>query len=106
MLFQNLIANAVKFRGPAPPEIAIGAAAAGPAWEFSVTDNGIGIEPRYAERVFDFGRRLHNDDEIPGTGIGLTVCKTVVERHGGRLWVEPVPGGGSSFRFTLPASRS
>ena len=105
-LFQNLIANAVKFRGAAPPEIVVGASAEGAAWEFSVTDNGIGIDRRFAERVFDFGRRLHNDDEIPGTGIGLTVCKTVVERHGGRIWVEPVPGGGSSFRFTLPASRS
>jgi PAS domain S-box-containing protein len=105
-LFQNLIANAVKFRGPSPPRIVIAAAPAGAAWEFSVTDNGLGIEREYADRVFDFGRRLHNDDEIPGTGIGLTVCKTVVERHGGRIWVEPAPGGGSAFRFTLPASRS
>jgi PAS domain S-box-containing protein len=103
-LFQNLIANAVKFRGDAPPEIAIAARSAGEEWEFTVADNGIGIEPEYAERVFEFGRRLHNDDEIPGTGIGLTVCKTVVERHGGRIWVEPSPDGGSRFHFTLPAS--
>jgi PAS domain S-box-containing protein len=103
-LFQNLIANAVKFRGEAAPQIAITAHAADGAWKFTVADNGIGIEPEYAERVFEFGRRLHNDDEIPGTGIGLTVCKTVVERHGGRIWVAPSPGGGSAFHFTLPAA--
>jgi PAS domain S-box-containing protein len=102
-LFQNLIANAVKFRGDAPPAIAIAAAQADGRWEFTVADNGIGIEPEYAERVFEFGRRLHGDSDFPGTGIGLTVCKTVVERHGGRIWVEPAAGGGSSFRFTLPA---
>jgi PAS domain S-box-containing protein len=105
-LFQNLIANAVKFRGAAAPEIAIGARRIGDEWELAISDNGIGIEREYAERVFDFGRRLHNDEEIPGTGIGLTVCKTVVERHGGRIWIEPAPGGGSRFQFTLPASRS
>ncbi len=103
-LFQNLIANAVKFRGETPPEIAIDARAAGDGWEFTVADNGIGIEPEHAEQVFEFGRRLHNADEFPGTGIGLTVCKTVVERHGGRIWVEAPPGGGSRFHFTLPGS--
>jgi PAS domain S-box-containing protein len=104
-LFQNLIANAVKFRGDAPPEIAIAAAESDGGWEFTVADNGIGIEPEYAERVFEFGRRLHGDDDFPGTGIGLTVCKTVVERHGGRIWVEPAEGGiGSRFRFTLPTA--
>jgi PAS domain S-box-containing protein len=102
-LFQNLIANAVKFRAEAAPEIAIDARAGGETWEFTVADNGIGIEPEYADRVFDFGRRLHNDDQFPGTGIGLTVCKTVVERHGGRIWVEPSPQGGSRFHFSLPA---
>jgi PAS domain S-box-containing protein len=105
-LFQNLIANAVKFRGDAAPAIVVGARRAGDDWEFSVTDNGIGIDREYADRVFDFGQRLHSADEIPGTGIGLTVCKAVVERHGGHIWVEPAPGGGSRFRFTLPASRS
>jgi PAS domain S-box-containing protein len=104
-LFQNLIANAVKFRGDAPPEIEIAAHPAGGTWEFTVADNGIGIEPEHAERVFEFGRRLHNDEKFPGTGIGLTVCKTVVERHGGRIWVEPSPGGGSRFHFTLPAAQ-
>ena len=103
-LFQNLIANAIKFRGEEPPEIAITARAVGAEWDFAVADNGIGIDPAFADRVFEFGRRLHNDDGIPGTGIGLTVCKTVVERHGGRIWVEPSPDGGSRFHFTLPAS--
>jgi len=103
-LFQNLIGNAIKFRGEQLPEIAIAASAAGEEWEFTVADNGIGIDTQYAERVFEFGRRLHNEDEFPGTGIGLTVCKTVVERHGGRIWVEPSPDGGSRFHFTLPAS--
>ena len=105
-LFQNLLANAVKFRGDAPPRIVVGARRIGADWEFAVTDNGIGIDPAYVGRVFDFGQRLHNDAEIPGTGIGLTVCKTVVERHGGHIWVEPAPDGGSRFVFTLPASRS
>jgi PAS domain S-box-containing protein len=103
-LFQNLIANAVKFRAETPPEIAIAARSVGGAWEFTIADNGIGIEPEFAERVFDFGRRLHSDAEFPGTGIGLTVCKTAVERHGGRIWVEPSADGGSRFHFTLPAS--
>jgi PAS domain S-box-containing protein len=105
-LFQNLIANAVKFRrDEESPAIAISARAADGEWEFTVADNGIGIEPEYAERVFEFGRRLHGDDSFPGTGIGLTVCKTVVERHGGRIWVEPAaPGPGSAFHFTLPTS--
>jgi PAS domain S-box-containing protein len=107
-LFQNLLANAVKFRGDAPPVIVVGAEAPdrdGGMWTFSVTDNGIGIEQEYADRVFEFGRRLHSG-AIPGSGIGLTVCKTVVERHGGRIWVEPAPGGGSRFRFTLPEARA
>jgi PAS domain S-box-containing protein len=102
-LFQNLIANAVKFRGDAATAIAIRADETKDGWEFTVADNGIGIEPEYAERVFEFGRRLHGEDRFPGTGIGLTVCKTVVERHGGRIWVEPAVGGGSRFHFTLPA---
>jgi PAS domain S-box-containing protein len=103
-LFQNLIANAVKFRGADPPVIAIDAVETDGGWEFTVADNGIGIGPEYAERVFEFGRRLHGDEEFPGTGIGLTVCKEVVERHGGRIWVEPGEAGrGSRFRFTLPS---
>ena len=69
-----------------------------------MADNGVGIESEHAQRVFDFGHRLHSDDDVPGTGIGLTVCKTVVERHGGRIWVQPRPGGGARFHFTLPTS--
>ena len=105
-LFQNLIANAVKFRGEVAPVIAVAAEPADDGmWAFSVTDNGIGIEQEYADGVFEFGRRLHSG-AIPGSGIGLTVCKTVVERHGGRIRVEPAPGGGSRFWFTLPAARA
>ena len=70
-----------------------------------MADNGIGIAPADAERIFGFGDRLHSDDAIGGTGIGLAICKTVAERHGGRIWVEPAPGGGSAFRFTLPPAR-
>jgi len=102
-LVQNLLGNALKFRGEAPPVIAIDAERAeGGDWVVTVADNGIGIAPEYAERVFGFGDRLHTHDDIAGTGIGLAVCKTVVERHGGRIWVEPAHGGGSAFRFTLP----
>ena len=102
-LFQNLIANAIKFRGDAPPAIAISARRTAGDWEFTVADNGIGIEPEYAERVFEFGRRLHGASDFPGTGIGLTVCKTVVERHGGRIWVSrprrsPAAASGSRCR--------
>jgi PAS domain S-box-containing protein len=102
-LFQNLIENAVKFRAATPPEIAVSARRRDAEWEFTVADNGVGIDPRHAELVFDFGQRLHSDDDVPGTGIGLTVCKTVVERHGGRIWVEPDAARGCRFRFTLPA---
>jgi light-regulated signal transduction histidine kinase (bacteriophytochrome) len=105
-LVQNLLGNALKFRDAAAPVIAVDAEPEpGGGWRITVADNGIGIEPGYAERVFGFGERLHTQDEIAGTGIGLAVCKTVVERHGGRIWVEPAPGGGSAFRFTLPAAR-
>jgi PAS domain S-box-containing protein len=103
-LFQNLIANAVKFRAEARPEITVRARPRARDWEFTIADNGIGIEPDFAEQVFDFGQRLHSDDAIPGSGIGLTVCKAVVERHGGQIWVEPSSAGGSRFHFTLPAT--
>ncbi|HEX8203479.1 MAG TPA: ATP-binding protein, partial [Isosphaeraceae bacterium] len=102
-LFQNLISNAIKFRGPDPPRIAVEARRRGPAWVFSVCDNGIGIDPRHVERIFLIFQRLHSRAEYPGTGIGLALCKRIVERHGGRIWVDSRPGRGSSFVFTLPA---
>lgn len=103
-LLQNLIGNAIKFRGAAPPQVSVRARAEGDAWwHLSVNDNGIGIEPAYFERVFVLFQRLHSRSAYPGTGIGLALCKRIVERHGGRIWVESQPGSGSSFHFTLPA---
>ncbi len=101
-LFQNLIGNALKFHGEQPPSIHVSARPAGEMWEFSVTDNGIGMDMRYSERIFMVFQRLHARHEYPGTGIGLAICRKIVGRHGGRIWVESQPGKGSAFRFTLP----
>jgi light-regulated signal transduction histidine kinase (bacteriophytochrome) len=102
-LFQNLIANAIKFAGDKPPRVSIWAAEVPGGWRFTIRDNGIGIDRADAERIFGMFTRLHASERYPGTGVGLAVCQRIVEAHGGRIWVEPSPAGGSQFMFTLAA---
>jgi light-regulated signal transduction histidine kinase (bacteriophytochrome) len=101
-LFQNLIGNAIKFHSDARPRVHISAEREQDAWRFAVEDNGIGIDPQYADRIFTIFQRLHGSDKYKGTGIGLAVCKRIVERHGGRIWFESQPGEGTTFYFTIP----
>jgi len=102
-LLQNLIGNSIKFRSVRPPEVRVEAGRRGREWVVSVRDNGVGFERQYADRIFVIFQRLHTRGEYAGTGIGLAVCKKIVERHGGRIWAESEPGEGSTFYFTLPA---
>jgi PAS domain S-box-containing protein len=102
-VFQNLLVNALKFRGDASPVIEVNAARGPGEWILTVRDNGPGVSERNRERVFDLFARGHSEDAAPGNGLGLAVCRKVVELHGGRIWVEPAPGGGSAFRLSLPA---
>jgi light-regulated signal transduction histidine kinase (bacteriophytochrome) len=101
IVFRSLIANACKFRGDAAPQIHIGAAHQASDWIFSLKDNGLGFDPAYAERIFRPFERL-NGKQYPGSGLGLTLARKIIERHGGRMWAESEPGGGSTFLFTLP----
>jgi light-regulated signal transduction histidine kinase (bacteriophytochrome) len=102
-LLQNLITNAIKFHGDHPPRIQLAARQEGREWVISVRDEGIGFDPEYAEGIFKVFKRLHAQGEYPGTGIGLAICKRIVERHGGRIWAESEPDRGSTFYFTIPA---
>jgi PAS domain S-box-containing protein len=105
LVFQNLIGNALKFRSATPPRIHVSARRDETQWVFSVRDNGIGLDLRQAERIFQVFQRLHTRREYTGTGIGLAICKKIVEQHGGRIWVESEPETGATFFFTLPAQK-
>jgi light-regulated signal transduction histidine kinase (bacteriophytochrome) len=101
-LFQNLVGNAIKFRDEELPRIHVSALEKGNEWVFSVKDNGIGIDPQFSERIFVAFQRLHSREKYPGTGIGLAICNKIVDRHGGKIWIESELGKGSTFYFTMP----
>ena len=103
LAFQNLISNAIKFRGTEAPKIRVSAGRQGSDWIFSVADNGIGIAIDHQDRIFRMFERLHSNEEYPGTGVGLAMAKKTVERHGGRIWVESLAGQGATFFFSIPA---
>ena len=103
-LLQNLVANALKFRGPDPPVVRLASSRQKGRWVVSIADNGIGIHPKHASEIFAPFKRLHSQKEFEGSGIGLATCKKIVEQHGGRIWVESIPGRGTTFRFTLAAA--
>jgi light-regulated signal transduction histidine kinase (bacteriophytochrome) len=102
-VFQNLIGNAIKFRGEDPPQVHIGVQRTDGFWTFRVRDNGIGVDPVHAEKIFAIFQRLHSRDGYPGTGIGLALCRKILEYHRGRIWLDPDTTSGSAFCFTLPA---
>ena len=104
-LFQNFLSNAIKFRGEDPPKIHIGVKRLSNKWVFSIKDNGIGIDPKYHDRLYNIFYRLHTKEEYPGTGIGLPICKKIVQRYGGEVWVESDLGKGSTFYFTIKAKK-
>jgi len=106
LLFENLIGNAIKFAGDKPPVVQLLAMEQGEAWVISVKDNGIGINPRYHEKIFLMFQRLHSASEVPGTGIGLAICKKIIDNHGGKIWVDSTPGEGSTFHVSLPMRES
>ncbi len=103
-VFQNLLGNAIKYHGDRTPEVKVSASQEGTLARFAVQDNGIGIDPQYADQVFAVFRRLHSEDEYAGSGIGLATCRKIVQRHGGTIWFESQPGEGSTFFFTIPLS--
>jgi light-regulated signal transduction histidine kinase (bacteriophytochrome) len=104
-LFQNLLGNAVKFRGEQAPMVRLTVARHGQEWQFSCADNGIGVEAEYADRIFVIFQRLHTKEAYPGTGIGLAMCRKIVEYHGGRMWLDLEHKPGAAFHFTLPIAK-